>query len=422
MNNKTSWGDKTKTNFTSGKIKEIENELKLKTEELNILRSVSEIITSTLDLNLITENLYHIFNKFTGCDRCFICLFDKEKEELMCKYEFGEVTYNEVGKLYKEETSSIRECFNKGKTSIRINVFIKVRNCYGDKITIPLIVQNQLIGVIFLESGKSGRFKKISVRFIESLANYAAIAINNAELFYSTYCQKQEIESLYEQTAAANAQLNEFICEIKKTKKELKEKNEELIIFNEKIKTGYLQTVMALANSIEAKDPYTRGHCQRVMEIACELADFMGLSKRDMQSLKYSAILHDIGKIGISASILNKTDSLSEKERDEIKKHPLISYNILKDIEFLKEGLDIVLQHHERYDGKGYPNGLKGDEICLLAKILCIADAFDAMTSDRPYRKSMSVEQAINEIKRCSGTQFDPDISKEFLSLLNSFR
>ena len=109
-------------------------------------------------------------------------------------------------------------------------------------------------------------------------------------------------------------------------------------------------------------------------------------------------------------SILNKQGKLTDEEFDEIKKHPEIAYSILKDIDFLKNGLSGILQHHERCDGKGYPNGLKNDEICTFGKILCVADAFDAMTSDRPYRKGMSMEVALNELRRCKGSQFDPEI------------
>ena len=117
------------------------------------------------------------------------------------------------------------------------------------------------------------------------------------------------------------------------------------------------------------------------------------------------------------AAILNKDKKLTEEEFNEIKRHPFIAYNILKDVEFIKNGLDGILQHHERNDGKGYPYGLVGPEICLFAKILCIADAFDAMTSDRPYRKGMSMENAIIEIDKCKGTQFDVEIASMFVEM-----
>ncbi|MCX7771444.1 MAG: HD-GYP domain-containing protein, partial [Proteobacteria bacterium] len=164
--------------------------------------------------------------------------------------------------------------------------------------------------------------------------------------------------------------------------------------------------------------PYTRGHCQRVMEISCEIAKQMGFDEDEIEDLRYAAILHDIGKIGISANILNKTGKLTEEEYNEIKKHPLIAYNILKDVKFIKKGLDAILQHHERYDGKGYPNGLDGKQLSIFGRILCIADAFDAMTSDRPYRKGMPMEDALIELQRCRGTQFDPEITDQFINMI----
>jgi len=248
-----------------------------------------------------------------------------------------------------------------------------------------------------------------------SIANYAAVAINKSQLFNDVYTQKQEIEALYEETAAVNADLNDNITNLNNAKEELRLKNEELRRYSESLNTGYIQTVMSLVNAIEAKDSYTSGHCQRVMEISCEIAARMNLDEDVIEDLRYAAILHDIGKIGISASILNKTDKLTDQEYEEIKKHPLISYNILKNVEFLGEGLRAILEHHEKYNGSGYPYGLKGEEISLLGRILCIADAFDAMTSDRTYRKGMSMELAINEIERCKGIQFDPEISDVFI-------
>lgn len=214
--------------------------------------------------------------------------------------------------------------------------------------------------------------------------------------------------------------LSAYIKELDKTKKELNKKNAELKKFFDEMQYGYLQTVMSLANSIEAMDAYTRGHCQRVMEISCEVARVLGLSEKEIEDLRYAAILHDIGKIGVSHDILNKNGSLTDEEFSEIKKHPEIAYNILKDVKFLDKALNGILQHHERYDGKGYPNGLKGDEICIFGKIMSVADAFDAMTSDRTYRKAMSVEEAMGELERCKGTQFDPDIVDMFVFLMSS--
>jgi len=254
--------------------------------------------------------------------------------------------------------------------------------------------------------------------FLKSLANYGAVAMDKSQLFNDVYSKKQEIEALYEETAAVNDDLNDNIINLNKTKEELRIKNEELLLYSESLNTGYIQTVMSLVNAIEAKDSYTSGHCQRVMEISCEIAARMNLDEDTIKDLRYAAILHDIGKIGISVSILNKADILTDYEFDEIKKHPQISYNILKNVKFLGKGLSAILEHHEKYDGAGYPNRLKGEEISLLGRILCIADAFDAMTSDRTYRKGMTMEFAIDEIDQCKGIQFDPQIADVFIEMI----
>ncbi|MCX7747093.1 MAG: HD domain-containing protein [Clostridia bacterium] len=390
--------------------------LMVRDEELNALRYASEIITSTFDAETITEYIYKVFNKFTGCDRYLITYYDKEMKCLVCKYEYGNITFSSVGKPFEDK--SVKTCFDSRNTVVIKNVLLESREIKGDKIAIPLNVSEALVGVIYIECGVPGTFRNINIEFLESLAIYTAIAIKNAELFNSTCMQKQEIEALYEETAAVNEELSSYIYELNRTKEELKQKNEELTKFYDEIQTGYLQTVMALANSIEAKDPYTRGHCQRVMEISCEIAQSLGYSESEIEDLRYAAILHDIGKIGVPANILNKQGKLTDEEFGEIKKHPLIAYNILKDVQFIKNGLDAILQHHERYDGKGYPYNISGEEICMFGRILCVADAFDAMTSDRPYRKGMKMEDAVREIERCKGTQFDPDIVDIFIRMI----
>ena len=398
------------------KITTIRNELNAKNDELAALQEVSQIITSTFEVKIILEYIYSVFSRFTGCDRYMICFPNKETNELYVKYEFGRDALSEQGSNIKK-SSIIHQSYQTRTLIKAVNIFIETRGINGDKIAIPLNAAGDLVGVLFVESGKPGSFENLNMEFLENLAVYAAIAVKNADLFYNIYHQKQEIEALYEETTAVNAELNNYNDALNQAKEELNQKNEALVALFNEMKTGYLQTVMALANSIEAKDSYTRGHCQRVMEVACEIAVNMGMPQEDIGNLKYAAILHDIGKIGIPAAIINKNGKLTDSEIEEIKKHPIIAYNILKDVEFLRNGLDGILQHHERIDGTGYPYGLKGEEICVFGKILCIAETFDAMTSDRPYRKGMEWEDALAEIERCKGTQFDEEITDVFLQM-----
>lgn len=180
-------------------------------------------------------------------------------------------------------------------------------------------------------------------------------------------------------------------------------------------KNKYIQTVNALTRAIEARDKYTEGHSQRVSEMSESIAKEMKLNEWKIEQLKMAALLHDVGKIGIDDAILKKPGNLTEEEYDAIKNHPVIGYNILKDVKDLEPVLDLVKYHHERYDGKGYPEGKTADELGIDVFIIQLADSVDAMATDRPYRKALSENEIISEIIRCSGTQFHPKVVEAYL-------
>jgi putative nucleotidyltransferase with HDIG domain len=184
------------------------------------------------------------------------------------------------------------------------------------------------------------------------------------------------------------------------------------------MRKNYYDTVKALINAIEAKDPYTSGHANRVGEYSVAIAQEINLSAKQIEIIKNAALLHDIGKIGIDDRILNKQERLSELELEVIKNHPSIGYDIIKDIGFLKDVMNIVKHHHEKWDGSGYPMGLKGSEIPIETTVLTISDSYDAMTTDRPYRKALSSEEAIKELLKYSGTQFNPEIIDKAIETL----
>jgi len=178
----------------------------------------------------------------------------------------------------------------------------------------------------------------------------------------------------------------------------------------------YLETISALAIAVEARDHYSRGHLDRVSQYAVRTAQKLGLDEQIIKDIKDAAELHDIGKIGISDDILKKESALTEDEARIMNKHPIIGEAIIKPVRRLSSLCDIVRHHHEWLDGTGYPDRLEGGEISIGAKILCVVDAFDAMTTNRPYRKALSIEEAKRELKNYAGIRYDVKVVEAFLS------
>lgn len=210
--------------------------------------------------------------------------------------------------------------------------------------------------------------------------------------------QYMEIEALYEETAAMNETLNDMF---------------------ESLNESYKQTIKVLSNAIEANDEYTRGHCDRVTYYALNIAKKLGFSQIENEQLEFSSILHDIGKISVPHHILNKEEKLTDEEWNIINKHPSVGYDIIQEVSFLKDASLVVRHHHEKLDGSGYPDGLSNESIPLMSRIISIADAYDAMTSVRAYRKKpLTKTQAIEELVKNAGTQFDSQIVKLFVKLI----
>jgi response regulator RpfG family c-di-GMP phosphodiesterase len=198
------------------------------------------------------------------------------------------------------------------------------------------------------------------------------------------------------------------------------ERMENVVLYQE-LYDSILSTLYGMAKIMDARDPYTSQHSTRVTSLSIMQADYLSLGEIDRDILYISSKLHDIGKVGIPDSILLKPGPLTQEEFSIVKKHPDIGADILKSISIMQRETEIIRYHHERYDGKGYPSGIKGDEIPLLSRIIALADTFDAMTSERPYRRALSTKEAILEINRCKGTQFDPYLAESFIKIIDQY-
>ena len=214
------------------------------------------------------------------------------------------------------------------------------------------------------------------------------------------------------------------VATLKAKNEQLERANREVLAMSMRLKETYDATLEALAAALDARDRDTGGHSSRVSVYTMDMARRLGIREgsAEWMDIERASLLHDVGKIGIADSILNKPGPLTAEEWQEMRKHPAIGYEMLRDVKFLAVAAEIVYSHHERYDGKGYPKGLKSDEIPLGSRIFAVADAFDAMTSDRPYRRALDWRKAREEILTNSGVQFDPEVVEAFLKCLDAWK
>lgn len=233
------------------------------------------------------------------------------------------------------------------------------------------------------------------------------------ELHVLNLAHHKLMQSLQEQNTSLQKQ-NTLLA------KRIEESTKNLTRLYEDLRTTYMRTIKALAQTIDARDHYTHSHSQNVARLAVAIAEEMGLSAKDIELIREACELHDLGKIGIQDDILTKPTELTPDEWELMKQHPLTGAQILEPLTFLHGVIDLIRQHHEHYDGSGYPVGLRQDDILLGARIIHLADAYEAMTSARSYRKMpFSKEEAILEIKRNTGTQFDPRVAEAFLKIVH---
>ncbi|MCX5687388.1 MAG: GAF domain-containing protein [Candidatus Omnitrophica bacterium] len=353
----------------------LKENLKKKIEEFSALYEVGKSISSTLHL----DEVLALIKKKTAT--CSLRLLDRSGCELLLRssYGFNDKKFNKIKRTIKVGESIAGRVVKNSRpyiiNDLREDKNYKYPNYVMQKglrslVTVPLVQKDKIIGVLSIYNTKIGQYSQEDVKLLSMFASQAAIAIENARLF-------------------------------------------------EQAQTGYLNTIRTLSNIIDAKDSQTFGHSERVMEHCMSIAQVLKLSDGQKEILKYAGLLHDIGKIGIDVGILRKPSKLSNDEWKIMAMHPVVGSGIVEQIGFLDDLAPIILYHHERYDGKGYPSKLKKEKIPLGARILSIVDAYEAMVSDRPYRKALSFKKIKQELTEGAGTQFDPYIVKIFLRILN---
>lgn len=343
----------------------------------NLLRKFSYILNSTLEPELIQRKAVEAITNVVNSEVGSLLLLDERTSELKFQVALGEK---------EEKIKEIKLKLGEGVAGwVALHGKpVLINNCKKDKrfsplidkitnfetknmLCVPVKIKDKTIGVLqAINKKNNGKFKEEDLELLSSLSEQVAIALENARLF-------NELQELF------------------------------------------LESAQALAEAIEKRDPYTGGHIWRVVNYSLAIAKYLNLSKEDLFYLKLAAILHDIGKIGVDDSILRKPAPLDYQEFEIMKKHPIMGAEIIKPIKKLEKILPGILYHQERFDGKGYPFQLKGEQIPLIAKIIAVADTFDAMCSSRPYRSALTPEEGKKEISRCAGTQFDPEVVKAFI-------
>lgn len=354
-------------NDMTDSLRERSESLTKKVLELATLYEMSRALGSTLDMDDLLGSTLDSALRIFDLDVGYVALRDRDTGSLEIRaVRGGSASEPEGTEAVRSSMAEwvVREgrplIFNPDPTAVSG----QIDTLTGAKaaLCVPLVSAEGTIGAITVGSSDAEyRFNSDDVRLLSTIGNHVTIAIGNIELFSS-------------------------------------------------LQEAYLATVRSLAAAVDAKDTYTRGHSDKVSTYATLIAQRMGLSHDQLTALEMAAYLHDIGKIGVPEEILLKPGKLTDEEMAQMRHHPLIGANILKPVAFPWAITPIVRHHHEYWDGRGYPAGLKGEEIPLLARILCVADSYEAMTADRPYRAGRSAADAVEELHRCSGTQFDPRV------------
>ena len=338
-----------------------------------------EIISET-DPKRLLRMIVEIARRETHSDWACICLMDEGKKEFRLREGCG-MSADMIRTFMDEEVRKIAKHISGEKKALVLDPGMKLPHDLKEvirdddrsqRVYVPLTVRDSITGILFVNRSNSEYpFSPSEVEFISVLSGQAAAAIENARLY-------------------------------------------------EKLEQSYLSMIVTLSGVVEARDSNTDKHMKDIAEYSVAISERLNLDTKDIENIRKAALLHDLGKISVPDHILMKPDKLSSEEMNIIKRHPLDGAKILEVIEPIRDARHIIRHHHEFFDGSGYPDGLAGEAIPLGARIIAVADAFGAMTTDRPYRKALSTKAAVRELKEFSGVQFDPHIVHIFISVLKA--
>jgi putative nucleotidyltransferase with HDIG domain len=355
-------------------------EKKLMAEEaILLIEKLSETMILSLDLNQLAEEIVKTAARMFNAEIAALLILDEKSQTLSVAASLGlDENLKKTIRIKKgEEISGVVAQYNEIKIindfNRQMRLFsLKDDACYKDSLaSIPLTFKSRVLGVLNVSSRKTKEpFSSIDAEILKIISLQSAVALQNFKL--------------------------------------IKEQQQ-----------NYLDTIITLAKAIDARDPYTYRHSHNVTRYAVSIAEELKLPLKTAEDLKYAGLLHDIGKISIKDHILLGSERLTEEEFAQIKSHPAKGEEIIKSLPFLQEAAKMVRHHHEYFDGKGYPDGLEGKRIELGARILKVADSFDAMTTDRLYHKALGLEDAIREMEEKKGADFDPEIVDAFIAVLS---
>lgn len=362
----------------------LESELREAREQLRHIFKVNSGLISAVPCGQMYDMVTRMARGLLDTDMVVMRLFDRETDTLKVVSSFfvgkdlmraiPEIKPGEAlsGKAYKTHKVVAISDIDKDKTASKIALVKAVRKEGARAVLcVPIMFHDRPLGVLTTYCRKPRAFTPHEISLMRVFSSYVAVIIRESD---------------------HHRQMN----------------------------LTYFSTISTLVLTLETRDPYTQGHTERVTKYALLIGAEMKLSQDELNTLRYASEIHDIGKISIPDFILNKPAKLNKLERSMIELHPVKGAQILAPLDFLKQVIPLVRHHHERYDGKGYPDGLKGKNIPLLARIMACADSYDAMTTERPYKQKMSIDEAIHEIRINSGKQFDPAIAALFIKILKS--